>query len=200
MKREEKNQLTKRKIVDSALREFSKNGYRGCSVNDICRNGGVSKGIVYHYFDTKESLYLYCVEECFALLTKHIGEDFIFWDGSIEEGFEEYFNRRDSFFFQNPIYKNIFVESLIFPPSNLVEGIKGKTAVFKENNKRILKSILERVSLDKDYSVEEVIEVFRDFQGYINTCTAKGEEDSFTQHEKRVKRAISIMLYGVVER
>ena len=81
-----------------------------------------------------------------------------------------------------------------------MEGIKGKTAVFKENNKRILKSILERVSLNKDYSVEEVIEVFRDFQGYINTCTAKGEEDSFTQHEKWVKRAISIMLYGVVER
>ena len=65
---EEKNQLTKRKIVDSALREFSKNGYMGCSVNDICRNGGVSKGIAYHYFDTKESLYLFCVEECFALL------------------------------------------------------------------------------------------------------------------------------------
>ena len=81
-----------------------------------------------------------------------------------------------------------------------MEGIKGKTAVFKENNKRILKSILERVSLNKDYSVEDVIEVFRDFQGYINTCTAKGEVDSFIQHEKRVKRAISIMLYGVVER
>ena len=80
-----------------------------------------------------------------------------------------------------------------------MEGIKGKTAVFKENNKRILKSILEKVSLNKDYSVEEVIEVFRDFQGNINTCTAKGE-DSFTQHEKRVKRAISIMLYGVVAR
>ena len=79
MKREEKNQLTKRKIVDSALREFSKNGYRGCSVNDICRHGGVSKGIVYHYFDTKESLYLFCVEECFALLTKHIGEDLIYF-------------------------------------------------------------------------------------------------------------------------
>ena len=68
MKREEKNQLTKRKIVDSALREFSKNGYRGCSVNDICRHGGVSKGIAYHYFDTKESLNLFCVEEYFALL------------------------------------------------------------------------------------------------------------------------------------
>ena len=68
MKREEKNQITKRKIVDSALRKFSTNGYMGCSANDICRNGGVSKGIAYHYFDTKESLYLFFVEECFALL------------------------------------------------------------------------------------------------------------------------------------
>ena len=29
MKREEKNQITKRKIVDSALMEFSKNGSTG---------------------------------------------------------------------------------------------------------------------------------------------------------------------------
>ena len=54
--------------MDSALRGFSKNGYMGCSVNDICRYGGVSKGIAYHYFDTTESLYLFFVEECFALL------------------------------------------------------------------------------------------------------------------------------------
>lgn len=36
MKREEKNQQTRRRIMDSALAEFAANGYGGSSVNTIC--------------------------------------------------------------------------------------------------------------------------------------------------------------------
>ena len=69
MKREEKNQQTRRRIMDSALAEFAANGYGGSSVNTICAAQGISKGIVYHYFESKDELYLACVEECFQCLT-----------------------------------------------------------------------------------------------------------------------------------
>lgn len=200
MKREEKNQMTKRKIIDSALREFSKNGYRGSSVNDICMNGGVSKGIIYHYFDTKEELYLLCVEECFSLLTDYIGEDLIEWKGEVEEGLEEYFERREKFFYLNPIYINIFTEAMIFPPSNLKEGIKVKTRMFDVLNKKILRGIIGNVKLGKDIGEDDVIEIFLDYQGYINSNSEKRSNESFIEHERRVKKAISILLYGVLER
>ena len=48
MKREEKNQLTRRRIMDSALAEFSKQGYGASSVNAICAAQDISKGIIYH--------------------------------------------------------------------------------------------------------------------------------------------------------
>ena len=54
MKREEKNQQTRRRIMDSALAEFAANGYGGSSVNTICAAQGISKGIVYHYFESKD--------------------------------------------------------------------------------------------------------------------------------------------------
>ena len=72
MKREEKNQQTRRRIMDSALAEFAANGYGGSSVNTICAAQGISKGIVYHYFESKDELYLACVEECFQCLTAHL--------------------------------------------------------------------------------------------------------------------------------
>lgn len=200
MKREEKNQMTKRKIIDSALREFSKNGYRGASVNDICLNGGVSKGIVYHYFDTKEELYLLCVEECFSLLTDYIGEDLIEWKGEVEEGLDEYFKRREKFFYLNPIYINIFTEAMIFPSSNLKEGIKRKTRIFDVLNKKILRGIIGNAKLGKDIGEDDVIEIFLDYQGYINSNSEKRNNESFIEHERRVKKAISILLYGVFER
>lgn len=201
MKREEKNQMTKRKIVESALREFSKNGYRGCSVNDVCQNGGVSKGIVYHYFETKEELYLVCVEECFTLLAQFIGEDLIEWNGNTEEGLDEYFRRRELFFYQNPKYKNIFTEAVVFPSTNLKEGIKEKISLFEDLNKKILKRMIENVKLREGLDIKDVLDVFQDYQGYINSSSnKKRQDDEFIEHEKRAKKAISILLYGVVEK
>ena len=72
MKREEKNQQTQRRIMDSALAEFAEKGHGGSSVNTICAAQGISKGIIYHYFENKDELYLACVEECFQRLTAHL--------------------------------------------------------------------------------------------------------------------------------
>ena len=47
MKREEKNQQMRQRIMDSALMEFSKQGYGGSSINTICAAQNISKGIVY---------------------------------------------------------------------------------------------------------------------------------------------------------
>lgn len=56
--------------MDSAIAEFSEKGYGASSINAICGLQGLSKGIIYHYFDTKDELFLACVGECFSLLTK----------------------------------------------------------------------------------------------------------------------------------
>ena len=71
MKREEKNQQTRRRIMDSALAEFSKQGYGASSVNTICASQDISKGIIYHYFKSKDDLFLACIEECFSQLTEY---------------------------------------------------------------------------------------------------------------------------------
>mgnify|MGYP002539826609 CR=1 FL=1 len=58
MKREEKNALSRQRILDAAMEEFSRNGYDGASLNTVCAEKGISKGIIYHYFKDKDELYL----------------------------------------------------------------------------------------------------------------------------------------------
>ena len=90
MKREEKNQQTRRKILDNALAEFSRRGYGASSVNTICAAKDISKGIIYHYFKTKDELYLACVEECFQRLTDHLRHALtITGQGTVEEQLEQ---------------------------------------------------------------------------------------------------------------
>ena len=69
MKQEEKSALARRRILDAAMREFAHKGYEGASLNTVCAENGISKGIIYHHFRDKSELYLLCVEECFDALT-----------------------------------------------------------------------------------------------------------------------------------
>lgn len=168
MKREEKNQQTRRRILESALAEFSEQGYGASSVNTISNGEGLSKGIIYHYFPTKDDLYLACVEECFQMLTGHLQSHTNMEGQTAEERLEQYFRVRLDFFEQNPQYQRIFCDAVIMPPAHLEASIQEKKAPFDRFNIDSLNRMLEPVSLRSDLSREDVVDTFRQYQDYIN--------------------------------
>ncbi len=50
-------------ILEAALRIFSEKGYAGASIRDIAREVGVTEGLLYHYFESKEQLMHSCWKE-----------------------------------------------------------------------------------------------------------------------------------------
>jgi AcrR family transcriptional regulator len=54
-------------LLEAALEVFAKNGYRNTRLDDVAVEAGVTKGTIYHYFDTKEALLLGVVEHYQAL-------------------------------------------------------------------------------------------------------------------------------------
>ncbi len=53
---------TRANILGAALRRFSIAGYNAASVDDICKEAGVSKGAFYHHFPSKQALFLALLE------------------------------------------------------------------------------------------------------------------------------------------
>lgn len=49
-------QQTRQQIIGSALELFAESGYANTSISAIAKKAGVSKGLIYHYFDSKESI------------------------------------------------------------------------------------------------------------------------------------------------
>jgi AcrR family transcriptional regulator len=43
-------------IMEAALRVFSKKGFAGASNKDIAEEAGITPGLIYHYFESKEAL------------------------------------------------------------------------------------------------------------------------------------------------
>ena len=202
MKREEKNQQTRRRILESALAEFSEQGYGASSVNTISNGEGLSKGIIYHYFPTKDDLYLACVEECFQMLTGHLQSHTNMEGQTAEERLEQYFRVRLDFFKQNPQYQRIFCDAVIMPPAHLEASIQEKKAPFDRFNIDSLNRMLEPVSLRSDLSREDVVDTFRQYQDYINARyqMTGSEKIDIRDHEESCRRALRILLYGGVER
>ena len=202
MKREEKNQQTRRRILESALAEFAEQGYGASSVNTISNGEGLSKGIIYHYFPTKDDLYLACVEECFQMLTGHLQSHTNMEGQTAEERLEQYFRVRLDFFEQNPQYQRIFCDAVIMPPAHLEASIQEKKAPIDRFNIDSLNRMLEPVSLRSDLSREDVVHTFRQYQDYINARyqMTGSEKIDIRDHEESCRRALRILLYGVVER
>ncbi|WP_257008211.1 TetR/AcrR family transcriptional regulator [Bacillus sp. FJAT-45350] len=48
-----------RKIINAAMSEFAHKGYKKASTNEIVKDSGISKGLLFHYFRNKKELYLY---------------------------------------------------------------------------------------------------------------------------------------------
>ncbi|WP_240487392.1 TetR/AcrR family transcriptional regulator [Actinomadura flavalba] len=46
----------RRRILDAAVRQFAARGFDGASVQSICTDAHVTKGALYHYFDSKDAL------------------------------------------------------------------------------------------------------------------------------------------------
>ena len=49
---------TQKRIIDASLDLFSKLGYDGTGVADICNEANVSKGAFYHHFNSKQAVFL----------------------------------------------------------------------------------------------------------------------------------------------
>lgn len=64
--------LTKENIILSALRLFLLRGYRNVSLVDVAKEIGITKGGIYHYFESKEQLF----HACICYLYDHFGEKY----------------------------------------------------------------------------------------------------------------------------
>lgn len=63
MARQIRSEVTRRKILDAAIEVFAEVGYAGAAWGTIIERTGMTKGALYHHFDSKESLASAIIEE-----------------------------------------------------------------------------------------------------------------------------------------
>ena len=54
---------SRQKILDASLELFGTKGYESTTISDIVKSAGISKGLIYHYFESKEDILRKLVDE-----------------------------------------------------------------------------------------------------------------------------------------
>lgn len=63
------------RIIEASVGEFSKALYQDTSINQIIKNAGISRGSFYQYFDDKDDLYFYVLENIIQVALSSIVVD-----------------------------------------------------------------------------------------------------------------------------
>ena len=191
--------------MDRALAEFSARGYRAASINNVFDPGqGVSKGIIYHYFASKDELFLACVEECFQSLKAYI-QDHFHPDGDAVgtgECLTEYFGVRMQFFREYPLYQRIFMESVFMPPEHLREEIMEQRRPMEQVNLEILEKLFSRIPLRGSLDQESTARLLIQFINFMNLQCREAETGlaGIQQTEEQNRQILDIFLNGILER
>ena len=61
-------------ILNAALKEFAEKGFDKASTNVIARESGISKGLMFHYINSKKDLFLFLFDYCTDMIDKEYFE------------------------------------------------------------------------------------------------------------------------------
>jgi len=59
------------RIINAAIKEFAQKGYDNASTNEIVKEAGISKGLLFHYFGNKKQMFLFLFDHCYVLIADH---------------------------------------------------------------------------------------------------------------------------------
>lgn len=204
MKQQEKTQKTIERIISSAVEEFGSKNYDAASINSICEKGHISKGLLYHNFKSKDELYLKCVKICYDEMTLFLkSQSFEVIDA--KESLQKFFLVRQKFFYENPLYANIFFNAVLSPPKHLVQELlalrKDFDEYFSKFYLRILKCLALREGITEDMALEYFSIICEMFNEYFKK-RADQEGDYrmlIDDHEDKMSKIFDIIFYGIAK-
>lgn len=199
MKKELKTQLTRERIIEAALIEFSQKGYKAFGINELCKNHKISKGILYHNFSGKSEIYLACVRESFQKAVSIIrGES-----GGISS-LVEYMERRHRFSKDFPHHSHVFFEAWLTAPAEIADEVAQEKAVFEDLNRQVSEKLLVESTLKDHISQEEALYyltfIQQLFRSYYLAASGSQETSSLaSQYENNLQKVLHLMIYGILK-
>lgn len=198
MKKALKTEITKEKILKASEEEFALYGFDGATINQICQKHGISKGLIYHNFRSKEELFLCCVETAVNSFISNMKNCECVTD------FKLYLKERYAFFEAHPNYSRLIFAVVLTDNEDFSDKLSNIKTRFDDFNKNIYMSLIENIRLRDGVSADDALDYYSLLQDMLNSSlllekSPDNFDNTFSNHEKRLEKILDIILYGIAE-
>ena len=203
MTQKERQTRSKHTIFLSALEEFGSHDYSRVSMESICQNHGISKGMMYHYYSNKDDLFLLCVQDMFQALAAQLEQDMQQLDETKPlEAVKQFFLIRERFFQQHPHWKNIFENAMLRTPKHLEDAVFELRQPIRSLNRQFLGNVASALTLRPGMSRETATRYMESieyvFPSLLRQFRAGSEITNLHDMLNAVTELIEIILFGFV--
>ncbi|MBC1584992.1 TetR/AcrR family transcriptional regulator [Listeria seeligeri] len=143
----------RKKILEAAMEEFAEKGYQTASTNQICAKAGVSKGLIFHYFGSKEKLYIAAVSYAIDFVTNKVNVEKETWKDFVEMAI--WSTKQKLEFNRNyPAVFGLIMQAYGNPPGELEGKLDGFFDEAIARSEAQMNQVLSRMTLKKDVNMD----------------------------------------------
>lgn len=203
MTQKERQERSKKEILQAAMEEFGSHNYADVTMEQICVNHGISKGMMYHYYANKDELFLLCVKEMFRQLEEQVAHDMAkLAQQPVMERVRNFLLIREYFFQLHPHLKLIFENALFRTPKHLADDIQQLRRPLAERNRQFFEQVILQLPLREGISAQEAMHYFEGME-YIFwelIIQYQPKEELLDLHAFSVTagRLLDMILFGIV--
>lgn len=123
----------RKRIIDAGIREFAEKSYSEASTNRVVKEAGISKGSLFKYFDSKEDLYFYLLDQAIAELSAGIADRVKALKGDIFDIILQYAEAEFDWHLNNPDRYRLMKRAFTDDGSEIYEKTKERYRVSAES-------------------------------------------------------------------
>ena len=210
MKREEKNKKSTTEIITAAIRLYAKMESTDISLNELCRENHISKGKFYHYFASKDDLFMVTASYIVDDICNDIEEFHIDRKKSLRENLQNYYAARINYWMEHTDYFIIIYMLLSSRDYEFKKQFKPLREKFSAALNSKTTEIIHAANVERnipDNELMEVLQVVYDNMFLTNIhkiimALRKGD----TAHAQKLSadllglysRLINVLLYGIL--
>ena len=195
----------KEKILTASIEEFSEYGFEKASTDRISQRAEVSKGLIFHYFGSKENLFMTAVNKCIDDVLEEFN-DMVLPEADFISILLKMMEVKCNFFLSHPMHYKMIISSFYNSPVKLKGKLEQRYSEIKQIGFNIMLDIIKGLPLKKDVVTDDIVSII---SGITNIVESKymsmfvQEDAGFEKYYDVVKneyiRLMNIVMYGMLD-
>lgn len=197
----------KERIIQAALAEFRAKGYEQASTNEITAQAGVSKGLIFHYFGSKEKLFLWLFDLCIERILRDYEASYRNFSPDLVERATQSGLEKVRLYYRDPLSWGFLATALLDPPQQLKASLEERYQRLRQfSTQRFLQGLdlsVLREDIDQQKALEMLMIVIEGLSQKIQNQYGDNYQQAALEAPKlleELREYLDIFKYGAYQR